>query len=99
MPIIDRIDAFAYLDGFLATVAMLLSNLRAMEATQCLQPLKASLKGVTTLGRDFCPKKRKAAEKMTFTRRLGKCFNETVQNGRGSYWCWTCTFDCSRQNS
>ena len=58
MPIVDRIDAFAYLIGFLATVAVPVQDPRGMGAMQRLQPLKASLKGAAALVREFCLRKR-----------------------------------------
>ena len=63
MPIIDRIDAFAYLVGLLATVAVPVQDPRGMDAMHCLQPLKASLEGAAKLSREFCLRKREVAAK------------------------------------
>ena len=45
MPIVDRIDAFVYLVGFLATVAVPVQDPRGMGAMKPLQSLEASLEG------------------------------------------------------
>ena len=45
MLIVDRIDAFAYLVGFLATVAVPVQDPRGMGAMKPLQPLETSLEG------------------------------------------------------
>ena len=78
MPIVDRIDAFAYLVGFLASVTMPVQDPRGMEAIQRLQLLKTSLERVTTLVRDVCLRKREAAAKLTFTGMLLQYFNEDI---------------------
>ena len=75
---VDRIAAFAYLVGFLATVAMLLQDPRGRDAMQRLQPLKASLEGVVTVVREFCLRKREVAAKPTFIRMLVQLFNEDI---------------------
>ena len=78
MPIVDRIDALAYLIGFLATVAVPVQDPRGMGAMQRLQPLKASLEGTATLVGEFCLRKREVAEKPTFSRMLAQFFNEDI---------------------
>ena len=45
VPIVDRIEAFAYVVGFLVTVAMPVQDPKRMEALQRLQPFKPVLKG------------------------------------------------------
>jgi len=70
VPIVDWIEAFAYVVGLLAIVAMPAQGPKGMEALQRLQSLKASLEGVVTLVRDFCLRKREVAAKLTFTRML-----------------------------
>ena len=45
---------------------------------QRLQPLKASLEGMATLVRAFYLRKRKVAEKPTFSRMLAQFFNEDI---------------------
>lgn len=72
VPIVDRIDAFAYLVDFLATVPV--QDSRGMKAIQRLQPPKASLEGVATPVREFCLKEGVAAGKPTFTKMLDKGF-------------------------
>ena len=78
MPIIDRIDAFAYLIGFLAMVAVPVQDPRGMGWMQRLQPLKVSLEGTDTLVCKFSLRKREVAEKPTFSRMLAQFFNEDI---------------------
>ena len=78
MPIVDRIDALAYLVSLLATVAMPVQDPRGREAMQRLQPLKTSLEGVATVVREFCLRKREVAAKPTFIRMLAQLFNEDI---------------------
>ena len=78
MPIVDRIDAFAYLVGFFATGAVPVQDPRGMGTMQRLQPLKASLEGAATLVSEFCLRKREMAVKSTFTRMLAQFFNKDI---------------------
>lgn len=61
MSTFERIDAFAYLIVFLATVAGPVHDPRGVRAMQCLQPLKGSLEGAATLVRELSLRKRKMA--------------------------------------
>ena len=74
MSLLDRIDAFAYLVAFLATVAMPVQDPKGMEAIQRLQSLKASLEGMATRVRDLCLRKREATAKPMLTWMLAHCF-------------------------
>ena len=75
MPISNRVDALAYLVGFLATVTVPVQDPRGMGALKHLQPLKASVEGAATLVREFCLRKREVETEPTFTRMLAQFFN------------------------
>lgn len=77
-PIDECIEAFIYLLGFMATLAMSMNDTRVIDTLQRSQPLKVRLEVAAKQVRNFCLQRREVAAKQTLPRKLVLFPNEDV---------------------